>query len=437
MKRTITVSLILASASLIILFGCAPPPAQEETVQITADQQKAVRDSLRQAQITELKITRSFAYSHYNNKNWPDAAKYYQQLAVDDTGRMFNDYGKWAHTLVQMNAPTDSVKAVYAMGLDAFPADAYLHASLGHIYRSLGQLNEAVASYEQAVQYKSDNLDYMKTLGELYVRIDEPLKAIDVYRDVLDQEPDNRNVAETLAGLIRTNLSPQEYINSLQNAVIQFPGDLDKKYELSKAYVNVLENEKAKQQLQNILAAAPQDIPALELLGNVEQNLRNPNAAIASYKKILDIEPNANIMVELSKVYREQGQYTNARTYALRALSQNSGLGAAYMAQAAIYESAADKATGGKPPKYDDQMVFLVAYGLYQKAVNSGDYTVRNQAGMHMNYLKDSKLIPAYSDWFMHQKDKDPTDKSAYDWMNVSWPELRYIETYLNQISNQ
>jgi len=437
MKRTIIITLILTGISVLVLLGCAPPPAQEETAQITAEQEKAMRDSLRQAQITELKITRSFAYSHYNNKNWTDAAKYYRQLAIDDTGHMFNDYGKWAHALIQMDAPTDSVKAVYLMGLAAFPADAYLHASLGHIYRSLGQLDDAVASYEKAVQYNPDQLEYQKTLAELYVRVDEPLKAIDVYRNVLAHEPDNRSVAETLAGLIRTHLSPEEYINSLQNTVVQFPDDLDKKYELAKAYVNVLDNQKAKEQLQAILNVAPQDLRALELLGNVEQNLRNPSAAVSAYKKILDIEPKTEIMVELSKVYREQGQYSNARTYALHALSTNPNYGPAYMAQASIYQVAADKATGGKPPKYDDQLVFLVAYGLFQKAINSGDYTVIDQAKTRMNYLKDSKLIPAYSDWFMHQNDKDPTNKTVYNWMNMSWPEMKYIDTYLNQISNQ
>jgi tetratricopeptide (TPR) repeat protein len=437
MKRTSILFIMMVSMILGIMIGCAPPPQIEEAVVLTPEQQKAFEDSLRAEREKELKIIRSFAYSHYNNKNYVDAAKYYSELLEKDLDHKYNDYGKWAQCYVQMNVSVDSVKMVYQRGLDAFPEDGYLHASLGHILRTQGLLAEAAAEYEAAAKYKPEELDYQKTLAELYVRLDEPLKAINLYRQILEQEPDNRIVAETLAGLVKTNLSPEEYIASLESAVQQFPDDLNKKYDLAKAYSNQGQNLQALDQLNVITRAEPANVRALKLTGEVQQNLRNYNAAIAAYKKILDIQADADVMVELSIVYRELGNWVQARTYARRALAERSNMGAAYVAQAAIYEYAADRKTQGKSPKYEDKLVFLISYGLYQQAVNSGDYSVLDQARTHLNFLKESQLIPQYSDWFMHQKERDPTVNEAYSWINLSWPEVRYIDTYLDKLSQK
>jgi tetratricopeptide (TPR) repeat protein len=404
---------------------------------LTPEQQKAMEDSLRNAQLRELKIIRSFAYSHYQNKNYADAAKYYAELAQKDTGRMFNDYGLWAQSLIKLNLPADSVKKVYQMGIEAFPGDAYLHASLGHIYRTQGLLEDAVKEYEAAVQYKPEEIAYKKTLAELYVRVDRPLDAIELYRKIVEAEPENKSAAETLASLVKTHLSPEEYVKSLQDAIKKFPNDLEKRFELAQAYINVSENRKTLEQLDEILQLDPTNARALRMKGDVQQNLRNYDGAIQAYKKVLEHESDPEVMVELSNVYREQGKYIQARKYARQALSQDPKMGAAYVAQARIYETAADKKTGGKLPGYKDKLVFLIAYGLYRDAVNSGDYSVMDQAKIHMTYLKDSKLIPDYADWFMHQKDRDPTTDPGYSWINPDWPELKYINTYLDNISNK
>ena len=195
------------------------------------------------------------------------------ELLEKDLDHKYNDYGKWAQCYVQMNVSVDSVKMVYQRGLDAFPEDGYLHASLGHILRTQGLIAEAAAEYEAAVKYKPEELEYKKTLAELYVRLDEPLMAIDLYREILDQEPDNRVIAETLAGLVKSNLSPEEYIRSLEGAILQFPDDLGKKYDLAKAYANVGQNRKALDQLNIVTQSEPNNVRALKLTGEVQQNL--------------------------------------------------------------------------------------------------------------------------------------------------------------------
>lgn len=438
MKCKMLFWLILCTTILGMVLSCTPPPPQvgEET-SLTAEQQQAQQDSLQQAQLTALKIIRSFAYSHYNNKNWSEAARYYTQLSEEDTAHMFNDYGKWAQCLIQMNVSADSVKMVYEKGIAAFPADAYLHASLGHIYRTQGLLDSAVVHYEAAVQYKPEELDYRKTLAELYTRVNRPMDAIELYKGILRQEPDNKEVADILADLIRRNLTLDDYIKSLEDAVTRFPDDMQKKFDLAKAYTDAGLNEKALNQLKRITEVEPGNVRALESLGNVYQNLRNFSAAIDAYAKILKIEDKPNIMVEISNCHRQLGDFVQARTFARKALSVNSKFGPAYVALAAIYETAADKKTQGKPPSYYDKLVFLVAYGLYQDAKNSGDYGVMEDANRRMSYLNDSKLIPDYSDWFMHKEKRDPTAGGGYDWISPDWPELRFINTYLDKISNK
>ena len=438
MKPGTIICLILTVSVMGMLYSCAPPPVVEEETVLTPEQQKALADSLREAQTRELKIIRSFAYSHYNNKNYAEAARYYAELAEKDTGHVFNDYGKWAQSYIQMNVSADSVKMVYEKGLLAFPEDAYLHASLGHIYRTQGMLDSAVVHYEAAVKYNPEEIEYRKTLAELYTRVNHPLQAIELYRKILEEEPGNKEVSEILADLIRRNLSLDDYINSLEEAVQRFPDDTQKKFDLAKAYTDAGQNEKARDLLLQITQVEPNNVRALEALGNVQENLRNYPAAIQACSKILEIEPdNAQVMVSISNCYRQMEDYPRARYYARKAMGIDSRLGSAYVALASIYEAAADKKTQGKPPTYYDKLVYTVAYGLYRDAKNTGDYSVMEDANRRMRYLKDSKLVPEYADWFMHQNDKDPTAGGGYDWIKPNWPELRFIETFLNEVSQK
>ncbi|MFH1861507.1 MAG: tetratricopeptide repeat protein [bacterium] len=425
-------------ALIVYIFGCAPPSSKEEKVVLTPEQQQALEDSLREARLKELKIIRSFAYSHYNNKAWEEAAKYYAELAVKDTEHEFNDCGKWAQCLVQCNVSADSIKLVYQIGLDAFPNDAYLHASMGHILKTQGLLEEAVVHYEAAVENDPEVTDYMLVLAELYTRTGQPYEAIDLYSRILQKDPSNKNVAETLEHLVKQNLSLDDYIRSLEESIIHFPDDFGKKFDLAKAYIEAGQNDKARGMLDAIVAAQPDHDRAWEQKGNVLQNLRRYSDAISAYNNVLKTKPeNTLVMAEISHCYRQLGQYEQSRTFTRKALAVDSKYGAAYMAQAAIYETAADKKTAGKAPSYTDKLVFLIAYGLYQDAKNTGDFRVLNDANTHLKYLKESNLIPAYADWFMHQTEKDPTKGGSYDWINTGWPEVKYIEAYLSQIGNK
>lgn len=436
MKKATVITLLTSAVVFACMLGCAPPPAVEEKTTMTPEEQKAYQDSLREAQMRDLKIIRSFANEHYNHKFWEEAAKYYAELAQKDTGHVFNDYGKWAQCCVQMNVSADSVKMIYQQGLAAFSDDAYLHASLGHIFRTLGVLDSAVVHYEAATKL-DEQIEYKKILAELYVRLGRSMEAIDLYRIIINAEPENKEIASILEDLVKRYLSPEEYIKSLETSVAQFPDDLDKKFALAKAYSDAGQNNKALDQLEIILQKEPQNLRALEMTGNVHQNLRNYPAALSAYGRILVIEENPRIMVEMSHVNRDLGNYSEARSFARRALAKDSKLGSAITALASIYETAADLKTAGKPPTYTDKLVFLIAYGLYQDAANSGDFTVMDEAKSHMNYLRDSQLIPAYSDWFMHQKEKDPTAVGGYKWIDPNWPELGYIGIYLERISSK
>lgn len=439
MKRTAFVLEILFVAVLLYIAGCAPPPpAAEEKAPLSPEQQKALSDSLWNAHLTELKIIRSLAYEHYKNKSWANAAKYYEELVRKDTTHQFSDYGNLAHCYVELGVAVDSVKMVYQDGLTAFPDDAYLHASLGHIFRTQGLLDSALVHYQAAVQYKPEELEYKKTLAELYTRVNRPLDAIALYKEVLEVEPDNKDIRQIYDDLVRRNRPQEEYIKSLEETVAKFPDDLDKKIELAKAYTDVGRNEEALNLLKSVTAKAPDNTRALEALAVVYQNMSNYSGAVDAYSRILKFEPdNTRIMVEVSNSYRQLGEFAQARNFARKAANQDSKFGAAYVAMASAYETAADEKTAGKPPGYKDKLVYLIAYGLYQDAKNSGDFRVLVEAENRLKYLKESQLIPVYADWFMHQTEKDPTEGGGYSWIQSNWPELNFIQTYLDKISQK
>ena len=95
--------------------------------------------------------------------------------------------------------------------------------------------------------------------------------------------------------------------------------------------------------------------------------------------------------------------------------------------------------TSGDKPKYNDKLVFIVAYGLYERASNSSDPQVRNDGIRAMNSLKSTILETEkmVEDWFQYEYNKEGTVrpyKFDYKWIEKDWPEVKYINTYLAEV---
>ena len=88
---------------------------------------------------------------------------------------------------------------------------------------------------------------------------------------------------------------------------------------------------------------------------------------------------------------------------------------------AKIYSASAT--SGQEELRYNDKLVFLIAFGLYN---DSNELSTAAK-------LKASGLLPSKSDYFMNKDKLFPTGNN-YNWINKDWEEVKYIKTYLEKL---
>jgi tetratricopeptide (TPR) repeat protein len=446
LKAKLGLLVVLAATALIIwgYFGCAPPPPTEPT--LTPEQQKAIADSLQKVHDIELAKAYSYAFENYktarmteNPKHkeiyYRDAVKYFWKMIGLDTESKYNIYGRLSDCYTQLEEP-DSAMMVLEMGLAKFPKDTYLNQILGYIYKAKGDNQKALDFYLVALNNEPENQDFLKAVGELYQKLNRVEDAITTYRKYLTLNPDDRSIQEKVTYLVRKTSSPEQYIAELLSYLQNYPDDVSKRYDLAVTYLEGGENDLAVTQLQEVLKRDSLNIRAWEKIANAYENLKRYADAIKAYDKILSADASRKDII-CSEVldYIELNDYPHARQKSQSALALDRSYGKAWVVMGRIYMASADACSRGKQLNYSDKLTYLVAFGLFKRAKEVGDYTARDEADRLTTYLSGSLLIPQKEDWFLNKKELRPKG-DCYSWIKPEWDELNYINMYLSQFEN-
>ena len=420
-------AIVLVSAAL--LAGCA---VQQVETGPTPEELAAQKDSIAKVNERELKISRMFAYDNLKQGNNLRAREYLWKVIELDVKDQYNDWARLYQTYIETNQ-TDSATIVLRMGLERHPEDPFLNSTLGFILKAQGQYDEALNLYLSAIKGDTSNVDYHKKAAELYEALNDPDNAIAEYEVVVGIAPEDQDAKDKLTGLIRRFRDPEEYIKRLEADVVNQPENVDKRLELLTAYAEQQLNEKVVAQADEIISLDPELREAYRRKAVALENLNDLSAAIATYKTLLEKFPDNNEpRFRIADNYRLLDQFQQSRNWVLEARKAAGGSSAeADFILGQVFESAGDKCSGGRGLEFDDKLVYVIAYGLYEKAANSDDYGVKDKASRKLTYL--NQFVPQYSDWFMNQAKKIPTN-SCYTWINSSWPEVGYIAGYLKRV---
>ncbi len=430
MRNKVWLPLILAFVAFTFIMGCVATTQMEETATVDT----AREDSLAEARRDSLlRLNRMFAYDKLRTRDWDNARRYLWQVVELDVNLEYNEWDRLYQTYTE-TGDHDSAQVVLRMGLEMFPSDAYLNATLGYYLKQTGQYAEAQGHYETAIESEADNTEYLRNLAEIYENQGMGIEAIATYRHLAELLPDDMEIQDRLTSVIREYQSPEEYLSALQQYVAENPEDLIKRQELLAAYVDQQMNEQVIAEADEIISRSPNDVNTYNAKAQAQLNLNQQRAAIATYEALLEVAPtNTHAMLQIADSHRNLGNFRTARTWIMRVREQDAGNDAATYMLGRIYESCADACTQGRGLEYDDKLVFIIAYGLFENAANGDDYTAREQANRRKQYMES--FIPAYSDWFMNQS-KELPQADCYGWINANWPEVRYIATFLNNLSN-
>jgi len=194
------------------------------------------------------------------------------------------------------------------------------------------------------------------------------------------------------------------------------------KYPNDKKYIEALLNEYYKENdSQNVVAFAdkliaiePNNVSALDKKADAYSNLQKWNERIEVLKKKLDLigGNDPKTLCDIADSYNVLKMFSTVRNFALRAARQDYGM--AYIRIGEAYELCAESAVskrGGKI-RFDDKLIYALAYEQYQKASNYPD--VSSIAQRKMRALEN--YIPTKEDRFMNP-DKKRATSPEYDWI--------------------
>lgn len=357
----------------------------------------------------------SFGYENFKNKQYQDAIKHFWNVVELDTIDRFKKVYRYLGDSYFKQENLDSAQYVYELGLEKYPENVYLHRMVGFFQTNRGLVDEAITEYETIVELEPEAEGDWMRLAALYVKADRIEDAIRAYDKVLGIDPDNLEARNNKTALIAATGDIEAVIKEKEITREKDSQNSQVRFELGKMYFDQSEYEIAIERFREYLQLIPNDVAALENIGVAYQRLERHGDAIAEFKKIIAIAPdNKKITAEISRCYKNLGQFRAARTYANKALAIDREYGLAWIALGELYEAAAEKCVEQNDGKidFDAKLVFELADTKYRKALK--DLQFRSEAERHRSYLK--AVLPTNEDKFMH-KGQTKARADCYAWI--------------------
>lgn len=97
----------------------------------------------------------------------------------------------------------EEAKVAYQKAVDLDPSRPERFVSLAQVYRSLGQLNNAVVALNKAVEVEEENLDFLFLLIDLQAELGNFDEALEIVGKVLELDPENKEAKSYVETLKR------------------------------------------------------------------------------------------------------------------------------------------------------------------------------------------------------------------------------------------
>jgi tetratricopeptide (TPR) repeat protein len=163
------------------------------------------------------------------------------------------------------------------------------HNSLGISLAGQGRLEEAIASFRQAISIQTDFVDAHYNLGLALAELHQNDKAIGCFSTALDIDPDRTDALFNVAFLLTKEERLEEAIACYQDLLLFEPDSIEALLGLGSALQNLRMTDEAIECYQHLLTVQPENAEIHTLLGNLLLEQDRFDEAIASYQTALDI----------------------------------------------------------------------------------------------------------------------------------------------------
>lgn len=182
--------------------------------------------------------------------------------------------------------------AAYQQAIELTPNDPEIYNALGNALQEQGQLLEANRAFQQAVNLQPNSAELFFNLGNSWLLQGENEQAIAAYDQALQLDPHNRgswnNRGHALIALERY----EEAIASFQKILDLYPNDADSHNHIGNALQEQQKYAAAIAQFRQALDLKPEDLGIQYNLANALQQAGKFQAAIDHYRAILQKNPN-------------------------------------------------------------------------------------------------------------------------------------------------
>jgi tetratricopeptide (TPR) repeat protein len=166
-------------------------------------------------------------------------------------------------------------------------------ASQGALAYQSGDMNAALARYQEAIAKNPDDAESFSNLGQVLVRLNRPAEALPQFQRAMALIPDRWaytfNMARALGLLKRWD----EAVTMYRRAQTLFPNDYVTTFNLALALRKKGDLEAAAAEFEKAIALEPNDATFRIALGMTLEGLKKPVEAAAAYEEALRLAPEA------------------------------------------------------------------------------------------------------------------------------------------------
>ena len=182
-------------------------------------------------------------------------------------------------------------ESLFGHALAVTKGNSLAHSNLGLVLFGRGQVDEAIAHFQMALEIQPDYADAHSNLGHAFLQIGRVDEAIAQFQRALEIQPERESSHYNLGTALIQKGQVDEAIAELQKALEIRPDDADAHYNLGAAYLQEGQVNEAIVQFQKTLEIRPDDAEARNNLGNTLLKIGRVDEAIRQFQAALRIQP--------------------------------------------------------------------------------------------------------------------------------------------------
>ena len=204
------------------------------------------------------------------------------------------------------------------------PKNAALSYELSKVYLTKSDSAKALSYLKKAYSLDKENYFYAISLAEFYDDSRDYASAIKIYEKTYKRFPKKKNILFLLARCYALNGQINKSIKVLDKLEDRVGQNKMISVEKSRLYIYDKKHKKAIKVIDGLIKKYPIDADLYVLRGDIKQEIKNIEGALADYNKALEIDPHcAGAQIALCVYYSEKYDLTNVEYYLQQVLANS------------------------------------------------------------------------------------------------------------------